>query len=52
MTGEQYIALLVERQQAYMTERGIDPETPYKPLLEWFVRPGDEDLFDPSTERK
>jgi len=46
MTGEEYMALLTERQRAYMAER--PPVKPWlKPLLEWFIQPGDEDLFTP-----
>lgn len=49
LTGDEYIALLLERQAEYMTKTGMDPDTVYKPLLEWFVREGDEELVDPEV---
>lgn len=49
MTGDEYIALLLERQAAY--EREHPPSPPWlRPLLEWFVRPGDELLFTPPED--
>lgn len=48
MTGDEYIALLTERQQAHLVVH--PPAKPWlKPLLEWFIQPGDEDLFTPPT---
>lgn len=46
MTGDEYMALLVERQEDHMREH--PPARPWlKPLLDWFIRPGDEDVFTP-----
>lgn len=49
LTGEQYIALLLERQSAWIEKHGTvqiaGVEAP--PLLEWFVREGDEEIFKP-----
>jgi len=47
LTGEQYIAVLLERQADWVTAH---PGWRYPPLLEWFVRDGDEDLVDLSAE--
>jgi len=44
MTPDQYMGLLLERQQAHLAEHGGFP-----PLLEWFVRDGDERLVDLPT---
>lgn len=46
LTGDEYMALLVERQAAYVAAH--PPLKPWiMPLLEWFVLPGDEELFTP-----
>lgn len=52
MNGDEYMALLLERQAEHMaaSSRSTDgritwPNLP--PLLEWFIRPGDENLFTP-----
>lgn len=46
MTGDEYMALLVERQEEHVAEH--PPARPWlRPLLEWFIWPGDEDLFTP-----
>lgn len=46
MTGDEYIALLLERQAAHMAAH--PPVQPWlRPLLEWFIQPGDEELFTP-----
>jgi len=47
LTGEQYIAVLLQRQADYVTAH---PGRRYPPLLEWFVRDGDEELVDLSAE--
>jgi hypothetical protein len=47
LTGEQYIAVLLGRQADYVATH---PGRRYPPLLEWFVRDGDEDLVDLSAE--
>jgi hypothetical protein len=47
LTGEQYIALLLQRQADYVAAH---PGQRYPPLLEWFVREGDEHLVDLSAE--
>jgi len=47
LTGEQYIALLLQRQADYVAAH---PGRRYPPLLEWFVRDGDEQLVDLSAE--
>jgi len=46
LTGEQYVALLLERQAEYATGHPLAPA----PLLEQMVRPGDEALFTPPAE--
>lgn len=46
MTGDEYVALLLERQATHIAEH--PPAAPWMlPLLEWFIQPGDEDLFTP-----
>ena len=50
MTGEEYMNVLLERQAAYETEHSRRPGFP--PLLEWFIRPGDEELFTPPPETR
>ena len=47
LTGEQYIAVLLQRQGEWIAEH---PGHRWPPLLEWFVRDGDEHLVDLSTE--
>ncbi|WP_043650821.1 hypothetical protein [Cellulosimicrobium cellulans] len=53
MTGDEYIALLEERRAAYEADHPIDPRAPewarrvIRPLLEWFVEEGDEEIFTP-----
>lgn len=44
MTGDEYMTLLLQRQDAW---RAANPGTRLPPLLEWFIRPGDEDRFTP-----
>lgn len=46
LTGDEYMDLLIERQQAYYAEHG-QPRPGFPALLEWFIRDGDEDLFTP-----
>lgn len=48
MTGDEYVTVLLERQQQHCAKRGITG--PYRPLLEWFIRPGDEDMVDLPVE--
>lgn len=43
MTGDDYIAVLTRRREEYMAERPGQPEW-LVPLLEWFIRPGDEQM--------
>lgn len=54
MSGDEYIALLLERQAEHMASRPAAPEgvtlqawIQAPPPLEMFVRAGDEDLFTP-----
>ena len=47
LTGEQYIAVLLQRQGEWIAEH---PGYRWPPLLEWFVRDGDEHLVDLSGE--
>ena len=47
LTGEQYIAVLLQRQTDWVAAH---PGRRYPPLLEWFVRDGDEHLVDLSAE--
>lgn len=45
VTLDEYVALLEQRQAAYVAEH--PPARPWLvPLLEWFIEPGDEDLVD------
>ena len=46
LTGDEYMALLVERQAAHIAKHPPNPSW-LVPLLEWFILPGDEDLFTP-----
>jgi len=48
LTGEQYIQLLLRRQNAWLTAHPPAPGTKtwVRPLLSWFIRKGDEDLVD------
>lgn len=46
LTGDEYMALLVERREAYYAEHG-QPRLGFPALLEWFIRDGDEELFTP-----
>lgn len=49
MTGEEYMALLLQRQSEWESEHpGRQPWA--RPLLEWFIRDGDELLFIPPAE--
>lgn len=49
MTGDEYMTLLLERQAEHMAAN--PPAQPWaKPLLEWFIRDGDEELFTPPPE--
>lgn len=51
MTGEEYIALLQERQEAWMGEHNSGSvRLRFPPLLEWFIRPGDEALVELPAE--
>lgn len=45
MTGDEYMALLLERQAAHMAEHPPNPSW-LRPLLEWFIEDGDEKLVD------
>jgi len=47
MSGDEYIALLLERQAEAVTGNPLAPA----PLLESMVRPGDEALFTPPVEQ-
>jgi hypothetical protein len=47
LNGEQYVAVLLERQAEWVAAH---PGRRYPPLLEWFVREGDEHLVDLSAE--
>lgn len=52
LTGDEYIELLLQRQKEYLDAR---PPMKFPPLLEWFIRDGDEDLVDlpePEPKRK
>jgi hypothetical protein len=40
VTGDEYMAVLLQRQAAWIARHGGDRTRP--PLLEWFIRPGDE----------
>jgi hypothetical protein len=42
VTGEQYMEILLQRQATWMTRNGGMHKLP--PLLEWFIREGDEDF--------
>lgn len=48
MTGDDYMALLERRRNEHELAHPRDPRAPswVRPLLEWFVRPGDEDLVE------
>jgi hypothetical protein len=51
LTGDQYIELLLKRQAEWVEN---NPEVYrrnhyHPPLLEWFVRDGDEEIFDPEN---
>jgi hypothetical protein len=51
LTGDQYIELLLKRQAEWVEN---NPEVYRRnhymqPLLEWFVRDGDEEIFDPEN---
>ena len=49
MTGDEYMTLLMERQAEYMAEHPtVKPWM--RPLLEWFIQPGDEQLFTPPPD--
>lgn len=52
LTGDEYMALLLERQAAYVAEHPPAPGVTWaaRPLLEWFIQPGDEELFTPPKE--
>lgn len=45
LTGDQYIELLLKRQAEWVESN--PKKYRYPPLLEWFVRDGDEEIFDP-----
>lgn len=53
LTGDEYMAVLLDRQATYEAEQAaqhtddIRPHSWARPLLEWFIRPGDELLFTP-----
>lgn len=47
LTGGQYIEVLLQRQADWVAAH---PGHRYPPLLEWFVRDGDEELVDLSAE--
>jgi len=49
LNGDEYIALLLRRQQEWMDKHATGPQMRFPPLLEWFIRPGDEDLVDPAV---
>ncbi|MBE5502380.1 Uncharacterised protein [Mycobacteroides abscessus subsp. massiliense] len=45
LTGDQYMELLVDRLKKWQADHPqSDPK--YPPLLEWFIREGDEDLVE------
>ncbi len=44
LTPDAYMDLLLERQAAYESEH--PPVGWVRPLIEWFIQPGDEDLID------
>lgn len=44
MTPQAYMDLLTTRKDEYLADHPARPGFP--PLLEWFIRPGDEDLVD------
>ena len=46
MTGDEYVALLVQRREEYYAKHG-QPRPGFPALLEWFIRPGDEEIFTP-----
>lgn len=51
LTGDEYMALLAERRDAYYAEHG-QPRVGFPALLEWFIRDGDEGLFTPPEPTK
>lgn len=51
MTGDEYMAVLLERSDVYMASFDGKPFRPkFPPLLEWFIRPGDEALVELPAE--
>lgn len=56
VTGDEYIALLEKRRAAYEAAHPIDPRAPewarrvIRPLLEWFIEEGDEEIFTPPPD--
>lgn len=44
MTGDEYMTLLAQRRDAYEAEHPHTGPAWLRPLLEWFIQPGDEDL--------
>ncbi|MEQ7847761.1 hypothetical protein [Nocardioides kribbensis] len=52
MTGDEYMDLLLERQAEWERKHAGDPRRPWaRPLLEWFIREGDDLLFTPPEEQ-
>lgn len=51
MSGDEYMDLLLQRQADWERDNRINEARPWvRPLLEWFIRPGDEELFTPPAE--
>jgi len=44
VTGDEYIRVLEARRDEHAAEH--PPRPGFPPLLEWFIRPGDEDIVD------
>lgn len=51
LTGDEYIALLQQRQAEYVAQLSPRRHPWVVPLLEWFIRDGDEHLFTPPKEQ-
>src|SRR5690625_2292922 len=47
LSDDEYIALLQERQATWEAHRPSYLRSWVRPLLEWFIEPGDEELFTP-----
>lgn len=48
LSGDEYMALLQRRQQEWLDAHATEVAPRFPPLLEWFIRDGDEDLVDPA----